>query len=292
MATGLAFAVVFFLGGGDAHDELNPVFRDLTRNGVQFAPQVRVALPPPTIADSVPNAKRLGVVKELIGANGYSFDEMLRKSFFAPELWSIEQAAGQADVYTIHACFIAYGDLKTISSSDFIEKLLKLNGAGGARRGLLSAADLAKRGIVIADKDKEREEYGRIRLDLVGRIRLEATGHSCWSECPGSILLAMRVDERFRDDPQFPNRWQALGRNAAGQQTVGEPQPYPAAAFYLKVTQLPAPERALFVELRAVYAEPTDWFGGANMLRSRFPPALQSQVRDLRRQLERASAAK
>ena len=63
---------------------------------------------------------------------------------------------------------------------------------------------------------------------------------------------------------------------------------YSDAALYLKVTRLHEPRGALFGEGHVVFTEPYGWFEGANLLRSKLPPAIQQVVRDLRRELLKA----
>ena len=65
---------------------------------------------------------------------------------------------------------------------------------------------------------------------------------------------------------------------------MGPPQPYGGAGMYLKITKLHEPAGALFVEQHIVFAEPTGWFDGANLLRSKLPLVVQSNVRDMRRE--------
>ena len=49
--------------------------------------------------------------------------------------------------------------------------------------------------------------------------------------------------------------------------------------MYVKITKLHAPAGAVLVEQHIVYAEPTGWFDGANLLRSKLPLVMQVNVR-------------
>ena len=65
---------------------------------------------------------------------------------------------------------------------------------------------------------------------------------------------------------------------------LDEAHPWDGAAFYLKITKLAEPAGALFVEEHVVFAEPTGWFDGANLLRSKLPLVIQNNVRTMRRE--------
>jgi hypothetical protein len=93
----------------------------------------------------------------------------------------------------------------------------------------------------------------------------------------------MRVDPRFDNDRQFPNRWLPLARDEAGTQKLGQPHPYHAAGGYLKATRLHEPAGAVLVEYHLVFDEPAGWFSGANLLRSKLPIVCQDGVRRFRR---------
>ena len=43
----------------------------------------------------------------------------------------------------------------------------------------------------------------------------------------------------------------------------------------------------MFCEQHVIFAEPTGWFDGANLLRSKLPAAVQNNVRTMRREWAR-----
>jgi hypothetical protein len=63
---------------------------------------------------------------------------------------------------------------------------------------------------------------------------------------------------------------------------------------YLKVTALvdadDKPNGKLFIEAHMVFHEPQGWFGGANLLGSKLPLAVQDNVREFRRLLRQSSS--
>jgi hypothetical protein len=187
--------------------------------------------------------------------------------------------------------FIAYGDLKTLASDDFLNGQLKLSGASaegadGSQVRLLADAELTKRGIEVP-RQPEDSRIVAADVTLLDRVRLKTTMRNSKIQTEESILVASILDERFSEDPQFPNTWQAITRDTAGRRQVGEPQTYKGIGFYIKATRLAEPAGALFVEYHAAFAEPKGWFQGANLLRSKLPIVAQDAVRKSRRTLEK-----
>ena len=62
----------------------------------------------------------------------------------------------------------------------------------------------------------------------------------------------------------------------------GPASPYGGSGMYVKITKLAEPVGAVFVEQHIVYSEPTGWFDGANLLRSKLPPVVTISVRRMR----------
>ena len=135
--------------------------------------------------------------------------------------------------------------------------------------------------------DEKREGYGHIEFDFLEKVRLRMTGHATSSKTADSIVATAEVDPRFRDDKEWPNQWQSLSK-AGGALKVGPPEPYGGAGMYLKITKLADVPGAVFVEQHIVFAEPNGWFEGANLLRSKLPPAAQINVRNMRKEWAKA----
>jgi hypothetical protein len=181
---------------------------------------------------------------------------------------------------------VAYGDFKTLDDDKFLDRLITAGGESSDtsnKRDPLTPEALAKRNIVLANRSASRERFGFIGFDFLDRVRLRATGRVTWSVSPESVLAAAEVDPRFNGDKEFPNEWQPLTREA-GTVNAGPASPWSGAGFYLKVTKLHEPAGAMFVEQHIVFAEPAGWFQGANLLRSKLPPAVQTIVRSMRRE--------
>jgi hypothetical protein len=269
-------------------ESANPLFQQLREQGVAVGAGIKVPLPAPTMADGLDAKAQQGVLKAVAGED-YSLDELLRSSVVAPhilKLRDINPSDPAAPARGVDVWFIAFADLKTVTDKDFLDRLQNANQKEGKARGL-SAAELEKRQITL--KDEKRESYGHAVFTFLDRVEISATGHSYWSQTPDSVVYAAVLDPRFVNDADYPNQWRAVTRDAAGKTQLGPPHPYDGAGYYVKFTRLAEPKGALFVEAHVVFAEPVKWFDGANLLRSKLPPAVQSQVRSVRRELIKAS---
>ena len=108
------------------------------------------------------------------------------------------------------------------------------------------------------------------------------------------MIAAQKLDPRFARDAKFPNQWRPLTRKPTGGFAEGDAQPYGGMGQYVKVTALVdadgKPNGKLFIEAHMVFHEPQGWFGGANLLGSKLPLAVQDNVREFRRLLRQNSS--
>ena len=139
-----------------------------------------------------------------------------------------------------------------------------------------------------ADKPEQQDRYVYTVFPLLDRVQLAAASRTVMSRTADSLIFATSLDSRFADDKEFPNRWRSMKKLPGNRIELGPPQPYDGAAAYMKVTRLADPKGALLVEYHLVFVEPQDWFGGANLLRSKLPVLIQTQVRAFRKQLAQA----
>ena len=266
------------------HEAVNPLYKSMLDPGLAVGGDHRVKFPPPLMPDGLDAAKQKAVIEKLIGTD-YGYDTFTRDSVVAPMILKIRDAepsdptapARQVDVY-----FVAHGDFSATDDEKFLDRLMNSDKGMGQGKGL-TADDLAKRKITLPADAKDREGYGSVEFDFLERVRLKMTGHATWSKTPDSVLAAAEVDERFRGDPEFPNEWRPISRDG-GQVKAGDPHTYGGAGMYLKITKLSDPAGAMFVEQHVVFAEPKGWFDGANLLRSKLPPVMQHNVRNMRRE--------
>jgi hypothetical protein len=67
--------------------------------------------------------------------------------------------------------------------------------------------------------------------------------------------------------------------------------PYEGAGGYMHVAKLSDPSGACLIETWMVLHEPTEWFRGSNLLRSKLPLMIQESVRKFRRHLGEITSA-
>jgi len=269
-----------------AGHEANPLFQELRETGVAVG-EAKVPLPEPLMADGLDAAGQEKVIRGVIGGE-FRFADFVRNSPVAPislDVRSIAAPNAAHPVKGLDVAFVAFGKLDTIAAKGFFG-----NGKGdaGGEGKALTPADLAKRGITIAEADAKNEGYATIVYGLIDKVELKAVARGYWTRSAESVVAAGRFDPRFNADAEFPNQWRSMTKKPGGKVDFGEPQPYDAAGYYIKVTQLAEPAGAMFVEMHIVFAEPKGWFNGANLLLSKLPPVIQSLARTFRRDLTKA----
>lgn len=268
-----------------SHEAQNPLYRSLLETGVRVGPDLRARLPSPTLPDGLSAADQKAVLDRLLG-NEYSFAEFTRRSVVAPQLLKLRDVTPsdpKAPARGVDVWFVVHGDLKALDDDKFLERLVGAGADSGKGRAL-TAEDLAKRQIPAPGRN---EGYGTVEFDFLDKVRVRATGRAVWSRTAESVVVAAEIDPRFADDPEFPNQWQSLSKEGGGLK-VGPPQPWGGGALYLKLTRLAEPAGAVFCEQHVIFTEPTGWFDGANLLRSKLPPVVQNNVRTIRREWAKA----
>jgi hypothetical protein len=286
----LPLLITFASAAGPGHEAINPVYRELRKAGVPLGGKRMAPLPAPTMPDGLGAGAQLEIIKRL-GGEDYPADELMRKSAVAPHilrLRDVKPSDPKAPGRGVDVWFVAYGDLDRVADRDFLDRLLESNRKEGKAR-TLTRADLSGRGIKISPKEEKYESYGHVVFTFLDRVQISATARSYWSRTADSVLVAVRLDPRFVGDREFPNSWRSLSRKGGGKpRPAGPAHPYDGAGYYVKITRLAKPPGALFVEAHVVFTESVGWFEGANLLRSKLPPVVQSQVRSMRRELLKA----
>jgi hypothetical protein len=261
--------------GRTIHEPRNSLLDSLLDPGLVVGPDLRAKLPPPTMPDGLDAAQQRKVIAALIG-DDCCYEDFTRRSTVAPHRLRIRDVTpsdSKAPARGVDVWFVAYDD-------KFVGWLANaLKGAGTGK--LLTKEHLEKRGIRFSDGASEA--YRHVEFDFLGKVRLGATVRIAWTGTDESVLIAAEVDPRFRGDGEFPNQWQPILRER-GERKLGPANPWDGAGFYLKITKLAEPAGALFVEQHIIFAEPTGWFDGANLLRSKLPLVVQYNVRITRRE--------
>jgi len=280
---------------GTARAVENPIAKGLITEGVQLTSGATIKLPAPWMADGLDAAAQQAVIRKV--AARYPFDLFIRKSVVSPfvlNMESINDAKGSRTGQRVDVAFVAHGTLKAIREKDLLGQLLSMS--KGKSRGLetitraLDEKELAERGLSVKSSPELEESFVRFSIPIIEKVQLSGINREMTVYEDSSIVAAQIMDERFAKDPKYPNQWQPIVRNPGGQYVLGEAQPYSGNGQYVKVTQLVdaagKPTGALFIEAHMVFDEPRGWFGGANLLRSKLPMAVQDNVRDFRRLLQ------
>lgn len=236
-------------------------------------------LPAPFMADNLTQAQQRLVIEKLPGRT-QEVDEMLRLSPVAPftvKFSDLASTDSTRPLRSIDLAFVTPGSLDKLAQTDFLERLLNSGRNDAAIKPLTDAPQKVK---------NAQEALAHVSIPLMDRVLLDGTIHTMWTRNTHSLILAGQVDPRFTNDVKYPNRWRTLQRDGDGKLApTGPAKPYDTAAFYFKFTPLTGVPDALFVEWHLVFAEPTAWFDGANLLRSKLPIVLQTKIRAFRRDL-------
>jgi hypothetical protein len=271
----------------------DPILKELLEVGVEVIPGKRVQLPVPTLgAGASLEAEQRAV---LAAAGHHPVDEFLRKSAVTPftlKMESLTDQQGQRYAQTVDFWFIAYGGLERLRDPILIEELVGMAGQEtgsvmAPRSRLLDQAILEKHQIKQRKTEQEQESFGDFAIPLLDRVLVSGVMHSWQSHGAREITLSGILDSRFSDHPELVNRWQSIEDRAGEEPKLGPPQDYRGFGGYLRVTALQEPAGALLIEAHVVFHEPEGWFRGANLLRSKFPLALQDQIRSFRKKLSK-----
>ena len=270
-------------GADDFHLRTNSHFKELLEKGVPIGDKETLKLPTPTMADGLDNAGQAKVLQKLAGED-YPLDELMRASVVAPHIYKFREVDARGTDGRgrgIDLWFIAYGNLERLTS-----KTLQSQFAGGAARmTALKETDLLKRGIKLKAAEGLEESYLYGVGSILDRVQVSSANHGMITRSKESIVLASSLDPRFAKDAEYPNQWRAITVQDDGKESLGPPQPYEGAGMYIKLTKLHEPAGALFVEFHQVFVEPKKWFDAQNMLKSKLPIVIQSELRAFRKDL-------
>lgn len=269
-----------------SHEEANPLYKQLRSEGIVVEGKTLATLPAPTVPDGLDAAGQQAALKSI--PMRVSPGDFTRKSVVAPYAMSIgdlaETEAG-IRIRTLDVWFIVYGDLEVIRTNRrWLDELLR-QAEGDVH--VLSADELQKRGVSIPAELAHRASYTHAASTLLQRVRVEVTTHAVYSQSGESTLLAGTVDPRFGDDKEFPNKWRPV-EISGGRKKLGPAEVYSVSAGYWKATQLHSPPGAILIEYHSVVEQPSGWFGGRDLLRSKMPLAVQSEIRTFRRKVKKA----
>ena len=262
----------------------NPVFTAILKEGFELG-GINVRLPAPLLKDGqeadVQQTALLGVA-----GSEQALTDLLRDSVTAPLILKAHDAkADDGTVRLVDLWFVVRGDLDRL---DPMEIATQASGRGTSAGNmqfedrLLTPDELAPLGrSTLAGRELSRwfvHTDGR----LLDRIEVAATAEVVASRTAESLLIASRTDRAFDASGALANRYRELRQGSADSERV-----YRGGISYVRIGRLKRPEGALLVEMHAAFSEPQAWFQGAPILRSKFAPIAQDQIRRLRRELQK-----
>jgi hypothetical protein len=272
----------------------NPLAESLIHDGVKFTSGEAVCLPAPSMADGLDAGGQRDVMAKV--AAKYTLEQFLRDSPVTPfpmKIEPVKNAGGQRIGQRVDIWFVAYGDLAALLDKRLLDGLMSIGKSANASFGKphsLTDAELLKREIKVDGPDGSKQTFVWFAVPILEKVELSGVNHQVLVKSGNSILAASVLDPRFTGDAEFPNQWKELVRDPDGKLIPGKARPYTGSGQYIKVTPLVTsegkPGGALFVEAHLVFHEPKEWFGGANLLGSKLPLALQDSVRDFRRAMK------
>jgi hypothetical protein len=258
---------------------------------VNVASNEVLRLPPPTLSGGLNAAEQRARV-DAIPEKRCDWGALTRRSVVAPVVLKIgaPESASAAVGRQVDLWFVAYADLDSVGSDDFLGAqfgaVTKDDDAENRPRvKALSDADLNRRGVALAAQSAS-PYYLAGEFTLLDKVRICGVTRCVKTRLPDSVTVASVLDERFADDSEFPCGARSIMRDAAGKRQLGELRPYAGFASYVRATRLIEPKGAVLIEYHVAFAEPREWFNGANLLRSKLPIAAQEAVRKLRRSLD------
>jgi hypothetical protein len=261
----------------------NPVYAEAIRSGFH-ADGATIKLPGPILKDGFDADQQHAALLELCRTERAVAD-LLRDSVTAPFLLKVrDQKSTDATVRIVDLWFVVRGDLHRLDPVEIAGQASgKAFGAGNMRfeSRLLSDAELKPRGRSSRRGQDLSRWFVHLNGTLLDRLRVHSTNEAVATRSEESMVIASRPDPVFGSDPKLANRWRTIGKEGE----AGPEHPYPGGLSYAKISRLRQPSGFLLVELHAAFSEPDAWFQSNPILRSKFAPIAQDQIRRMRREL-------
>ena len=164
--------------------------------------------------------------------------------------------------------FGVYGTMSKLQDKKLLGAIFGAGKQGGGR-------SLGEEGDDQYDFSNQEEVLDKLNLELVTR-----SNHHTSRADDDSVLSLLSASHVVGTDPkeQEKTTWASV-------KTPDEKHPYLGMGVLMKATPVVDTPDCLFVEIHLVFFEPTDWFGGKNLMGSKLPIVIQDQVRSLRRGL-------
>jgi hypothetical protein len=272
----------------------NPVFEELLEKGITMSDGKAYKLPSPSMHEGLTLAEQKAVIEKIAKSKNYSYEDLMDERTAAPVVISIrplkEADEKSSAIREIDLWFVAHGKWETLNSKEFLDSLSKTKKGENknevvSKSGFLTDAEMKKRGLELASTPEREMKFIYATFSLFDQVEVSATRLAVATRSKTSLLGAAKMDPRFLEDAEYPNRWRPILRDAGGDIAYGKPHPYTGGGAYAKVTKLHEPVEGIFVECHLVYEEPYGWFEGGEMLNSKLPIVVKSRVRSFRSKL-------
>lgn len=265
----------------------NPVFTAIVDEGFELG-GINVRLPAPLLKDGQEAAEQQADLLRVAGSE-QALSDLLRASIMAPFLLKLHDVkAKDGMIRLVDLWFVIRGDLDRLDPMGIAKQASgRATGAGNMQfeDRLLTPDELAPLGkSMLTGRDLSRW-YMHTDGRLLDRIEVAATAEVVASRTAESLVIASRTDRAFDDSGALANRYRELCQGGADSNQV-----YRGGITYVRIGRLKQPEGALLVEMHAAFSEPQAWFQGAPILRSKFAPIAQDQIRRLRRELQKENS--
>ncbi len=275
----------------------NPVMTELIEKGIKMPEGTVVKLRPPLLNTGMDADAEQDTIKKVLPRR-YTFADFTAENSHAPIALKIRDVPGN-EGYTLRVIdlyFAARGSWEVLKSKKFGDTILKKGKqqaskqAGGTMSaGFLTDKEIAKRGLKTVTKKQWSDRYFYSTMSLAEMVEVSATRYAVLSETPDGVVIAGCIDPRFANDPDHPNQWRSIIKNALGEPQLGKKHPYSGTGFYVKVMRLKAPEGAIFFELHLAFNEPDGWFNGERTLISKLNGMINFKVEQFREKLALAT---
>jgi len=289
----ILFVSLMLVAATDAQESLPAVslLDELTTTGVAVSPSQSVSLPKPLEIVASTSLDSLG------GRFGWA--AFGKNSVNAPvwlELNYILSPDGSRIGQQISFRFVVHVDAKRLLDNDWADGLLPTKPSDGVTEDDSSPVILRR----IASEEAKRlglvagshTSFNYLTLNLLNRVIASGVIRSTTStEEAHGVVTWQLID--VTADTSLASQWRKIERDDLGKKRLGPPHSYQGASGYVAVHSLatiePVESNVSLIEGALIFHEPTDWFGGNNFLRSKFPLLLQESVRNWRRELKKTN---
>ena len=279
-----AFTVVLAsvsLAASRSSAETPNIFTDMLSQGIEVPGIGPVQVAPPTLETGLSTEQKTERLSKLAGGAGWK--RFSRKSDVAPvaiKMSYLKDSDGKRLGHSIHAAFVIHVDLDTLANEDLMRGLMNAQKNDAPAEGETSEVSKDELNVVGITADPDTT-FAKIEVPLLKKVRIRGVMQVQRSKSEDMIQFAFRLDPRFADLESIGNGWSRISDETPNW------MPYQGAGGYMQVSRLPEPEGACLIESRFIVHEPSDWFRGSNLLRSKLPLMIQESARSMRRKLKR-----